>query len=118
MAAAVNERVGPAQGFQRAMVGVGHPMPKLSVRLRVGWRWPNGMDAVRSLLSPMYSAPFRCGMPRSPMESELIFAESESVRADWLVPIGRDTYVQSSDSTRSPSISFGLRAEWGRTSPN
>ena len=41
----------------------------------------------RSLLSPTYSAPFRCGMPRSPMESELILAESESVRADWLVPI-------------------------------
>ena len=43
--------------------------------------------AKRSLLSPTYSAPFRCGMPRSPMESELICAESESVRVDWLVPI-------------------------------
>ena len=72
----------------------------------------------RSLLSPTYSAPFRCGMPRSPMEFELIFAESESVCMDWLVPNGRDTYVQSLDSVWSPSILFGLRADWGRTSPN
>jgi hypothetical protein len=44
-------------------------------------------DSRRSLLSPTYSTPFRCGMPRSPMESELICAESKSVRMDWLVPI-------------------------------
>ena len=36
VATAVNERVGPAQGFQRAMVGVGHLMPKLSVRAQGG----------------------------------------------------------------------------------
>ena len=62
----------------------------------------------RSLLSPTYSAPFQCGMPRSP---------SQSVRTGWC-QFGRDTYVQSSDSVWSPSISFGLRAEWGQTSPN
>ena len=36
VATAVNERVGPAWGFQRAMVGVGHLMPKLSVRAQGG----------------------------------------------------------------------------------
>ena len=36
MAAAVNERVGPARGFQRAMVGVGHLTPKPSVRAQGG----------------------------------------------------------------------------------
>ena len=36
MAAAVNERVGPAWGFQRAMVGVGHLTPKPSVRAQGG----------------------------------------------------------------------------------
>ena len=43
---AVNERVRPAWGFQRAMVGVGHLTPKLSVRAQGGWRWRNWMDAV------------------------------------------------------------------------
>ena len=32
----MNERVGPAQGFQRAMVGVGHLTLKLSVRAQGG----------------------------------------------------------------------------------
>ena len=36
MAVAVNERVGPARGFQRAMVGVGHLTPKPSVRAQGG----------------------------------------------------------------------------------
>ena len=36
MATAVNERVGPAQGFQRAMVGVGHLTPKPSMRAQGG----------------------------------------------------------------------------------
>ena len=33
---AVNERVGPARGFQKAMVGVGHLTPKPSVRAQGG----------------------------------------------------------------------------------
>ena len=54
---------------------------------RLHKHWECSQEFERSLLSPTYSTPFWCGMPRSPMESKLICAESESVHVDWLVPI-------------------------------
>jgi hypothetical protein len=64
------------------------------------------------------------GLARSPTESELIFAESESVRTDWLVPIwqghlcnrartpcGVRAFMRTPRKLGSDWSELGLRAE-------